>query len=113
MSLKRSYSPSVQDQMLFALKEPVPLPEAKDVNDFNRDPSAYPDLTDDFVKDLLNMSYNQGSARQLLKISMLAHGLQAYIREGTAPDGNIVILPFDLLTRAPGDVLFFDVENNE
>jgi len=57
------------------------------------------------------MSFNQGAARRLLEITMLAHGLEAYMDEGTAPDGNIVILSIDSLTYAPKDILLFDVEN--
>ena len=101
MSRKRSYSPSVQDENLLPLKEPVPLPEAKDVQDFNRDPEAYPELSEAFVTALLKMCYNEGCALQFLKLSMLARASKAYMTTDTAPDGNIVIVSFDSLTQIP------------
>jgi hypothetical protein len=98
--------------MLLELKEPVPLPEAKDVKDFNRDPEAYPELSEGFVTALLEMSYNKGCVLKLLKLSMLARAVKAYMNEGTAPDGNIVIISFDSFTQMPNNILLFDVENN-
>jgi hypothetical protein len=113
MSRKRSFSPSVQDEILLTLKEPVPLPEAKDLSDFNRDPEAYPELSEAFVTALLEMSNNKGCVLKLLKLSMLARAVKAYINEGTAPDGNIVIISFKSFTEIPNYILLFDFENNK
>jgi len=99
--------------MLLEMKEPVPLPEAKDVNDFNRDPEAYPELSEAFVTALLGMSYNKGCVLKLLKLSMLARAVKAYMNEDTARDGNIVIIFFDLFKQIPNYILLFDVENNK
>ena len=105
MSLKRKHSPSLLDQMLLELKEPVALPEAKEINDFNGNPEACPQLSEEFVRALLKISFNQGAQRQLLKLSMLARGLEAYMNGVPAPDGNIVILSFALLSNVPNQIL--------
>jgi len=113
MPPKRSYSPSVQDRMLLQLKEPVPLPEAKDVNDFIWDPQLYPELSEEFVRDLLEISSNQACERNLLKITMLARALKAHAEHGAATDGNIVIISFDLFIQSSNEIFFCDVEKNK
>ena len=113
MPPKRSYSPSVQDRMLLQHKEPVPLPEAKDVNDFIRDPELYPALSEEFVRDLLEISLNQACERNLLKITMLARALKAHAEHDTAADGNIVITSFDVFIQSSDNTFLFDVEKHK
>ena len=51
--------------------------------------------------------------RNLLKITMLARAVKARAEHGTATDGNIVIISFDVFIQSSDDIFFFDVEKKK